>query len=78
MGRDGSALNAATHDYIPIDSIFGSPCTSQEIVEGTVLGRIGQDSDMAGVSLFLASKAGSYVTGAVVVVDGGILVKPRL
>jgi len=33
---------------------------------------------MAGVSLFLASRAGAFVTGALVVVDGGILVKPRL
>jgi NAD(P)-dependent dehydrogenase (short-subunit alcohol dehydrogenase family) len=60
---------------VPIQSPFQS---SQEIVEGTVLGRIGHDSDMAGVSLFLASKAGSYITGTVIVVDGGILVKPRL
>lgn len=49
-----------------------------EIVEGTVLGRIGSTEDMAGVSLFLASRAGAYVTGAVIVVDGGILCKPRL
>ena len=36
------------------------------------LGRIGEPSDMAGVAIYLASKAGAYVTGAVIPVDGGI------
>jgi NAD(P)-dependent dehydrogenase (short-subunit alcohol dehydrogenase family) len=34
--------------------------------------RIGEPSDMAGVAIFLASRAGSYVTGSVIPVDGGI------
>lgn len=34
--------------------------------------RIGHPDDMAGVALFLASRAGAYVTGAVIPVDGGI------
>ena len=42
-----------------------------EIVEGTTLGRIGSAEDMAGAALYLASRAGAYVTGAVLVVDGG-------
>ncbi len=35
-------------------------------------GRIGEPKDMAGVALFLASRAGAYVTGSVIPVDGGI------
>lgn len=35
------------------------------------LGRIGEPEDMAGVALYLASRAGAYVTGAVIPVDGG-------
>jgi 2-deoxy-D-gluconate 3-dehydrogenase len=34
--------------------------------------RIGSDLDMAGAAIFLASRAGDYVVGSVVTVDGGI------
>ena len=36
------------------------------------LGRIGTPEDMAGVAIYLASRAGAYLTGAVIPVDGGI------
>ena len=42
-------------------------------VEGQVpLGRIGRPDDAAGLTVFLASRAGSYLTGAVIPLDGGI------
>ncbi len=42
------------------------------IAQSSPLGRIGRPDDMAGVAVYLASRAGAYVTGAVIPVDGGI------
>lgn len=44
----------------------------EQITATTPLRRVGRDDDMAGVAVFLASRAGSYVTGATIPVDGGI------
>ena len=44
----------------------------EAIAASAPLRRIGRDDDMAGVAVFLASRAGAYLTGAIVPVDGGI------
>jgi NAD(P)-dependent dehydrogenase (short-subunit alcohol dehydrogenase family) len=43
----------------------------EEIAASSPLGRIGRPDDMAGVAVYLSSRAGAYVTGAVIPVDGG-------
>jgi len=43
-----------------------------EIAAASPLGRIGRPDDMAGVAVFLSGRGGSYVTGAIIPVDGGI------
>ncbi|MFI7383872.1 SDR family oxidoreductase [Streptomyces sp. NPDC049813] len=56
-----SAMMAATLDEL-----------GEAIAASAPLRRIGRDDDMAGVAVFLAGRAGAYLTGAVIPVDGGI------
>jgi NAD(P)-dependent dehydrogenase (short-subunit alcohol dehydrogenase family) len=44
----------------------------EAIVAAAPLGRIGRPDDVVGAALYLAGRAGAYVTGAVIPVDGGI------
>ena len=44
----------------------------EQIAASAPLKRIGRPDDMAGTAQFLASRAGAYLTGAVIPVDGGI------
>lgn len=71
-------------DHITVNAIAPGPFESKmmaatldafgEAIRAQVpMRRIGEPSDMAGAAIFLCSKAGSYVTGAVLPVDGGII-----
>src|SRR5210317_1506134 len=49
----------------------------EEIRQHVPLKRWGEPEDMAGAAIYLASKAGAYVSGAVIPVDGGIVASSR-
>ena len=46
-----------------------------EIVDNAPLGRLGTPPDIAGAAIYLASRAGAYVNGAVIPIDGGTSAK---
>jgi gluconate 5-dehydrogenase len=55
-------------------SVLG-PAEQKALAAATALGRWGRPEELAGPALLLASEAGSYITGAVLLVDGGTLAK---
>ncbi|MET3516635.1 NAD(P)-dependent dehydrogenase (short-subunit alcohol dehydrogenase family) [Pseudacidovorax sp. 1753] len=44
---------------------------AEEVADRVPLGRVGTPEDMAGAAIYLASRAGDYVVGSTLVVDGG-------
>jgi NAD(P)-dependent dehydrogenase (short-subunit alcohol dehydrogenase family) len=72
-------VNALAPGYFPTKMSAGLAAwgvDEKSTANSTPLGRMGCASDIAGAVLYLASPAGSWVTGAVIPVDGGILSTP--
>ena len=64
---------AAATAAVPTDQGEGSEDLMAAFLARIPLGRVGQPDDIATAALFLASDAASYVTGSLLVVDGGYL-----
>jgi len=67
------AVNAIAPGYFPskmTDSI--DEHGAKEVVDNAPMKRMGSPEDMAGIALYLASRASSFVCGAVIPVDGGL------
>jgi len=76
LAPDGIRVNCVTPGLIQTD-ITGDKLAAvmkEEITKGIPLGRLGTVGDVAGVFLFLASDLAAYVTGAVIDVNGGMLI----
>ncbi|MES2722888.1 MAG: SDR family oxidoreductase [Pseudomonadota bacterium] len=52
-------------------ALWDTPAGEARASSGTPLRRLGEPDDIAGAAVFLASKAGSWMTGQTVVIDGG-------
>jgi NAD(P)-dependent dehydrogenase (short-subunit alcohol dehydrogenase family) len=51
----------------------------KEVIEADIpLGRIGTPQDVAGACLFLSSRAGAYVNGATLTLDGGKVISAKI
>jgi NAD(P)-dependent dehydrogenase (short-subunit alcohol dehydrogenase family) len=53
--------------------MLNDPAGREAVASTVPLGRIGTDDDVVGLTIFLASRAGSYLTGAIIPLDGGIV-----
>jgi NAD(P)-dependent dehydrogenase (short-subunit alcohol dehydrogenase family) len=76
LGPDGIRVNCVTPGLIQTD-ITGGKLTDEmrrDIIKGIPLARLGTAEDVAGIYLFLASDLSAYVTGAVIDVNGGMLI----
>ena len=67
-------VNAVAPGYIDTELTRGiSPDAKKYLMDNIPLGRLGAGSDVASAVLFLASDMASYITGQVLVVDGGMV-----
>ena len=76
LGPDGIRVNCVTPGLIQTDITGGklTPEMKQDIAATIPLGRLGEAEDVARVFLFLASELSGYITGAVIDVNGGMLI----
>jgi dehydrogenase/reductase SDR family protein 4 len=74
LGPHGIRVNAIAPGIIQTrfaEALWSNELILQRTKEQTPLGRIGQPEEMAGVCVWLASDASSFVTGQTIVLDGG-------
>ena len=77
FGADNIRVNCIAPGLIKTDfakALWENPETLKRSLTGTPLKRIGEPEEIAGAAVYLASKAGSYMTGQMMVVDGGATV----
>ncbi|GJE02340.1 SDR family NAD(P)-dependent oxidoreductase [Methylobacterium isbiliense] len=76
LGPDGIRANSVTPGLIQTDITGGklTDALKAEIIKGIPLARLGVADDVAKACLFLASDLSAYTTGAVIDVNGGMLI----
>jgi NAD(P)-dependent dehydrogenase (short-subunit alcohol dehydrogenase family) len=74
FGPDNIRANAIAPGLVRTDfarALWENPETLKNATANSALRRIGEPDEIGGVAVFLASRAGSFMTGQTVVVDGG-------
>jgi 3-oxoacyl-[acyl-carrier protein] reductase len=73
LGSRGITVNSVAPGYLRTEMSHGlDEDQLQQIVRRTPAGRLGEPADIARVCLFLTDPANTYLTGQVIVVDGGL------
>src|SRR6478672_5482750 len=73
-GKHNVRVNCIAPGLIRTDfarALWENPQTLKAVTSRTPLGRIGESDEIAGAAVYLASKAGSFMTGQTIVIDGG-------
>jgi len=76
-GQDNIRVNCIAPGLVRTDfakALWENPETLKRTEERTPLRRIGEVDDIAGAAVFLASRAGAWMTGQTIVIDGGVTV----
>ena len=81
VAQDGVRVNAVSPGYVRTAQLLSEEHSlglagTEQAAARVPLGRIGEPEDIADVILFLASDAARYVTGQVIVADGGLAIQP--
>lgn len=77
LGPRGIRVNCIAPGLVRTDfarALWEDPATLAHYTAGTPLGRIAEPDEIAGCAVFLASPAGSFVTGHTLVADGGVTI----
>jgi len=75
LGSDNITVNAIAPGFFESDMTVITDDAMRKMVESMVpRGRTGAPEDVAGAAIYLASRAGAYVTGSVIPVEGGLAI----
>ncbi len=69
-------VNAIAPGYVITRPVFESYVANPEVIKQIPMSRLANPQDIVGTVIYLASDASLYVTGATIVVDGGLTIKP--
>lgn len=78
FGPHNVRVNAIAPGVIRTDfarALWNDPKAEAALRQATPLGRIGEPDEIAGAAVFLGAKAGAYVSGQTIVVDGGVTIR---
>jgi len=76
-GRQNVRVNCIAPGLVKTDfakALWENPKTRQHYESLTPLGRLGEPEDIGAIAVFLASRAGAFVTGQTIVADGGVTI----